>query len=426
MFVSTYSKQAAAAGMNLHDDDTKLVYHVQTCKNATLNGPSICVAPTDVDRHSTHYRGSQQHCRPDRQVSPRSLCAELLEHQLGFCVNAMLVVLFSYYLFPEVRGTSGGFFILSYPLDHFYGIGPQDIKMVVGLVILFTALRAASLDYLLKPLARKLGIKRTRTQTRFAEQFYMMTYYAIYWCWGLRCFAINTPEDTNGLERILVSLWTGFPQLRLSYSLKLYYISQIAFWWQQLAVLHLEQRRSDHVQMLLHHIVTIALLVGSYSYRQWRAGNAVLVCMDTVDIILPLAKLLRYVSLQRCCDAAFVVFVVAWIVTRHILFLAICWSIYKHVPGTTMLFGRYSTATGEMVSLEHNHDIFHNIFQPLLRPQSETVDFNANIRTSFLSLLLVLQCITLVWFFMILRVISRMLRGEDAMDSRSENEEDCE
>jgi acyl-CoA-dependent ceramide synthase len=39
------------------------------------------------------------------------------------------------------------------------------------------------------------------------------------------------------------------------------------------------------------------LLAGSYSYRQWRAGNAILACMNSVDIILPLAKVLRYASL---------------------------------------------------------------------------------------------------------------------------------
>jgi acyl-CoA-dependent ceramide synthase len=110
----------------------------------------------------------------------------------------------------------------------------------------------------------------------------------------------------------LISLWSGFPHLRLQAALKFYYLSQLAFWLQQVAVLHLESRRKDHFQMLLHHVITIMLLAGSYSYRQWRAGNAILVCMDLVDIILPLAKVLRYAKLQRSCDVAFGVFVAAW------------------------------------------------------------------------------------------------------------------
>lgn len=39
--------------------------------------------------------------------------------------------------------------------------------------------------------------------------------------------------------------------------------------------------------MFTHHIVTVALLVFSYGYRQMRAGNAVLVLMDIVDLIFP-------------------------------------------------------------------------------------------------------------------------------------------
>jgi acyl-CoA-dependent ceramide synthase len=81
---------------------------------------------------------------------------------------------------------------------------------------------------------------------------------------------------------------------------------------QQAAVLHLESRQKDHFQMLLNHVITIMLLAESYSYRKWHAGNAILVCMGLVDIILPLPKVLRYAKSQRSCDVAFGVFVAAW------------------------------------------------------------------------------------------------------------------
>jgi acyl-CoA-dependent ceramide synthase len=214
------------------------------------------------------------------------------------------------------------------------------------------------------------------------------------------------------------------PAVAFNAGFKLYYLSQLAFWIQQVAVLHLEHRRKDHLQMLLHHIVTIVFLFGSYSYRQWRAGNAVLVCMDLVDIILPLAKVLRYLSLQRSCDAAFAVFVIAWFATRHFFFLAICWSIYEHIETDTMAYGTYSTITGAMESHEGGNEIFTNIFQPFLSPSSQTEIFNANIRWLFLGLLLLLQCITVAWFVMIIRVIMRMFRCDGAADARSDGEDE--
>lgn len=410
--------------MDDHNDKVRQRRDSHVCKKPSTDRLSIGVAPEDDYGQSTEWPDWQRYYYEEPEASPKPLATELLEHQLGLCVNAMLVVLISYFLFSDLRDKTGGFFMLSYPLDDLYGIGPQDLKLVLGFVVFFTATRAASLDYIFEPLAERLGITKTKTRMRFAEQSYMIFYYTLYWCWGLRLFTQHTPAEVNGIDSLLISLWSGFPQLHLEASLKCYYISQLAFWSQQIAVLHLERRRKDHLQMLLHHVVTIVLLAGSYSYRQWRAGNAVLVCMDLADIILPLAKVMRYLSLQRCCDAAFAAFVATWIITRHGFFLAICWSIHEHVNGTTMAYGTYSLATGALLSPESNNDVLVNIFQTFLNPLAKTVAFNANVRRLFLGLLLLLQCITVVWFAMIVRVIFRMICGEGATDSRSDDEDE--
>jgi acyl-CoA-dependent ceramide synthase len=119
-----------------------------------------------------------------------------------------------------------------------------------------------------------------------------LLYYIIYWSWGLTVFIQDTPESTattflGQANDVLISLWRDYPRLVLGPSLKLYYLSQTAFWVQQIFVINIEERRKDHWQMFTHHIVTVFLLVFSYGYRQMRAGNAVLVLMDIVDLIFP-------------------------------------------------------------------------------------------------------------------------------------------
>jgi acyl-CoA-dependent ceramide synthase len=406
--------------MSHYDKDAK--HHDQ--QNRTGSSRKTWEDAACSDFHSTTPWEPQKTYRRFQQSLPTLLRNELIEHQLGLCINAILVTISSYLLFPELRETAGGFFVLSYCEDGLYGIGPRDLMLVLGFVALFTTIRVVFLDYLLTPLATRLGVTKPRTQTRFAEQSYMILYYTLYWLWGMGLFIQETPGGSDDIKALLISLWSGFPQLRLSGVFKLYYLSQLAFWLQQIAVLHLEHRRKDHAQMLLHHIVTIVLLAGSYSYRQWRAGNAVLVCMDLVDIILPFAKVLRYLSLRKCCDAAFVVFVAAWVVTRHVIFLAICWSIYEHVQTETMAYGTYSLITGAMISPEGNDEVLANIFQPFSNPSSKAIAFNANVRWLFLGLLLSLQCITVAWFLMIVRAIARMLRGKGAADARSDSEEE--
>jgi acyl-CoA-dependent ceramide synthase len=75
---------------------------------------------------------------------------------------------------------------------------------------------------------------------------------------------------------------------------KWYTLVQYAFWLQQIIVIHLEERRKDHWQMLAHHIVTTALIFTSYGYHQTKVANLILCTMDSVDLVF----LVSYPSLS--------------------------------------------------------------------------------------------------------------------------------
>jgi acyl-CoA-dependent ceramide synthase len=57
--------------------------------------------------------------------------------------------------------------------------------MVFYWVVIFTGLRAAAIDYVLIPLAKMGGARTTRTQTRFAEQAWLLVYYSVFWTLGM-------------------------------------------------------------------------------------------------------------------------------------------------------------------------------------------------------------------------------------------------
>ncbi|KAI7366446.1 sphingosine N-acyltransferase lac1 [Hortaea werneckii] len=387
-----------------------------------LEDVSFCASPADP---RPVKRRKAKNDKPQQQDSLAEMLRKgIVDHQLGLSVNLMLFVGLSYVLFPSLRENMTAFFRLSYPSSEpgMYGQGSRDLYIVGSFIVFFTALRALCLDYLLLPLAGWCGIAKKKGRVRFAEQSYMMVYYALYWLWGVRLFAADTPEGVDSVNSLLISLWEGWPFLHLSAGMKLYYLSQSAFWIQQIVVLHLEERRKDHWQMLTHHFITVGLLAGSYPYRHWRVGNAVLVCMDLVDFIFPLAKILKYLEMQTACDMAFGAFVISWILSRHVCYMAICWSIYAHVAVVTMPYGLYSTKDSSRLSVNGGTNVVDNLLQPVLHPQAQTVSFNANIRWTFLGLLLALQCITLVWLVMIMRVVARVLRGEGADDTRSDDE----
>jgi very-long-chain ceramide synthase len=58
---------------------------------------------------------------------------------------------------------------------------------------------------------------------------------------------------------------------------------------QQLFVVNVEEKRSDHWQMFTHHVFTCALLFTSYGFYQTKVGNIILCLMDVCDILLPVS-----------------------------------------------------------------------------------------------------------------------------------------
>ena len=84
-------------------------------------------------------------------------------------------------------------------------------------------------------------------------------------------------------------LWLNYPHVPLAGTVKCYYLAQIAFYLHQMLILNTEARRKDHVQMTVHHIITIMLMVTSYAVNLTRVGCLVMVLMDCSDVFLPVS-----------------------------------------------------------------------------------------------------------------------------------------
>ena len=222
----------------------------------------------------------------------------------------------------------------------------------------------------------------------------------------------------------LRALWRSWPTREMSGLAKWYYLVQFAFWLQQIVVVNIEKRRKDHVQMFTHHIITCTLIFASYGYHQTKVGNLILCLMDVVDLFLPLAKILKYLKWDKTCDVTFGVFMVTWLAARHVLYMAVCWSIYAHIPQEI----QYGCYRGGDLDLEGPFPVpndFDHLTQPFRDPVG-LVCWNDGIKWVFLGLLLALQCVMLLWFCLILKVAYRVISGERADDTRSDDEDENE
>ncbi|KAI0663260.1 longevity assurance proteins LAG1/LAC1 [Cubamyces menziesii] len=237
-------------------------------------------------------------------------------------------------------------------------------------------------------ISRREARKMHRSVIRFAEQGWSVVYYIAQWCFGLYVHC-NLPTDVLNP----INVWTNYPHIPLAGPVKFYYLLQTAFYMHQVLILNAEARRKDHWQMMTHHVITIVLMVGSYFYNYTRIGCLIMILMDWCDIFLPLAKMFRYLGMSTVCDATFVVFLLSWFVTRHVLFLLAIkatWEAWYVVPRI------WDPSRGHFMTKE--------------------------IYIGFFTMLVVLQVIQLVWFWMICRVAYRVVSGQGAEDERSDDE----
>ncbi|KAI0082466.1 longevity assurance proteins LAG1/LAC1 [Panus rudis PR-1116 ss-1] len=343
------------------------------------------------------------------------------------------------------------FFTLSYPTDppvapdafpssNFYGTGLLDGCLVITCIAVMAALRDAIRLAILEPFARwKLtrDLERThakridqsngngksngvahekannvsngnghptstefivskrearklhRTVLRFAEQGWPVIYYTALWLYGLYIHR-NVPTELLHPRDV----WVNYPHIPLAGPLKLYYLIETAFYMHQILVLNAEARRKDHWQMMTHHIITVILMVGSYFYNFTRVGVLVMFLMDLCDIFLPLAKMLRYLSHTTLCDATFVCFMISWLITRHALFVLVIKSAYVDAPR-----------------------IIPSIWDP-----ARGLFSTKGVLAVFSAMLVSLQIIQIIWFWMVCRVAIRVVTGQGAEDERSDSE----
>lgn len=118
----------------------------------------------------------------------------------------------------------------------------------------------------------------------------------------------------------------------------------------------------------------------------------------------------------------FVVFMVSWFVARHVLYLMVCYSVYAHTP-SIIPYGCFTGSQGNLsgpFTLPTDKGALY-LLEPLWNPDG-LVCYDDTVKWTFLSMLLFLQALTIMWFSLIIRVAVRVLKGEGADDTRSDDE----
>ena len=298
-----------------------------------------------------------------------------------------------------------------------YGKGKKDFAFVAFYTIVFTFTREFCMQRLIRPLAIRAGIKSRGKQARFMEQAYTAMYFAVFGPFGLWVMS-RTPVwyfNTAGM-------YQGFPHRAHEACFKTYYLLQAAYWAQQAIVLmlQLEKPRKDFKELVLHHIITLALIGLSYRFHFTYMGIAVYITHDISDFFLAVSnlsvlrpnstrkltiiphqtsKILNYLD-SSLTIPYFITFIGVWSYLRHFLNLKI---LYSLLPG-----GKFATVGPYVLNWET---------QQYKCWISQSITFG---------LLALLQMVNIFWIFLILRILYRALFSDVVKDERSDDETEVE
>ena len=188
-------------------------------------------------------------------------------------------------------------------------------------------------------------------------------------------------------------LWKGWPYEQgldcCAADIKLLHVVHIGWYIYKLfAHAFIDRRLKDATANIIHHCTAIWLLCMSYYANVVRIGVLILLLHDPADLTLQSSKFCRLIGQEFLMNVLFLLLVLVWFATRIVIFpyhaIGACyWEFYEqHGPGwSDQPFMAWSIA--------------------------------------FLSVLYVLH---IYWFYLILRILMRVISGQNAKDDRSDDD----
>jgi len=296
----------------------------------------------------------------------------------------------------------------------------SDVITVLVVSVLLHNVRIFGKTYVLCRIGSYFGITRQKGMDKFCENLWYTIYYIIV---VATAFIIFRDEKWFFLK--YNEYFTDFPafaEVPKFPALHRYYLYQLAFYVQSCFALVLwDTKRKDFLQYVIHHAVTIALILFSYGCAQHRIGATIMLVHDLADIFLSGSKTCNYIDLYgnpkrtwpaHAKNIGFGMFTLVWLLTRNTAFPFYCiWPAIQHfsLPANGAWFYKYQPTSY------------------LFTFDAEVMCVGAHclhVHKSLIAFLCVLEVLHIVWLYMIIRMILRAMTSGLNKDVRSDPDED--
>lgn len=231
-----------------------------------------------------------------------------------------------------------------------------------------------------------------RKQRKVKESLWRACVYFVACAFAAKCFLLGERVDWVHNSTLF---WKDWPRQEASADVQRLYALYSGLYSHQLLFLFIDTRTSDFLALLVHHLIVLAIVSGSWAVGFTRIGAFTMLLHDFSDVFLELAKSFKYSSVRHPhlalgADVAFVIFAVSFFALRLGVYpMRVVWSAATEAC-------TYITCT----------------------PGWSCVD--QPVWLGFNSLLAGLQCLQIFWGWKILGVVWRVLSNQPLDDPRDD------
>jgi hypothetical protein len=288
------------------------------------------------------------------------------------------------------------------------------MALFLELTLLLFLANVATRALVVQPLARLLMLRQTSKPrkvtgakvAKFAQSTLETVFYSAFFVMGWR---VVTPQPWLQPSS---QWWADQPDNRsIADDARFFYILYAARYMQNMVMVELETRRKDYLEMQIHHAVTVALIMLSYAYGFVRIGLVIMVLLDVADPPLHVAKQFAYLkdirgpqkgllTWSNAADLFFAIFAIVFTVTRMGMYPYVVWSVTVELARAKL--GHVPT---DLLQLKKYHDVVG----------TETI--------VCVALVWVLQFLQVFWWWLLVNVIIKVLKGSELKDNRSDSEQ---
>ncbi|XP_062888417.1 ceramide synthase 1 [Mobula hypostoma] len=213
----------------------------------------------------------------------------------------------------------------------------------------WTLLRKAASRYLFQPLAHWWDLQ-PRDVAKMPESAWKLIFYTASWSYSTYLLFLTDYPFFHDPPSVFYD-WRASNDVPKDIAIA--YLVQCSFYGHAIyATIYMDAWRKDSVVMLIHHVITLALIAFSYAFRYHNIGILVLFLHDINDILLEFTKLNVYLKnragvYHRLNDVASNIgcctFAVSWFWFRLYWFplkvlYATCYSSLQSVPNIPFYF----------------------------------------------------------------------------------------